>query len=72
VAGHKEHQRDLLGNLEAIRRRVDEVAHQGPEETLREWMGLITGQEGRRLDVVMARLGFTGEKSLLIGTDVDR
>jgi len=28
-------------------------------------MGLITGQEGRRLDVVMARLGYTDERILL-------
>jgi hypothetical protein len=65
VEGHQDHQRALLANLEAIRRRVDEIAAQTPEETLREWMGLITGQAGRRLDIVMARLGYTDEQILL-------
>jgi hypothetical protein len=65
LEGHQDHQRVLLANLEAIRRRVDKIARQTPEETLREWLGLITGQTGRRLDVVMARLGYTDEEILL-------
>lgn len=63
--GHQDHQRVLLANLEATRQRVDEIAAQDPEEALREWLGLITGQAGRRLDIVMARLGYTDEQILL-------
>ena len=46
-------QRELWANLTAIRATMGELEAEAPDETLRRYVGGLTGKEGDRLTVIM-------------------